>query len=58
MAREALKDDVIPLFKPIVTNSGKTISEIAVAKGTQFEISVDGYNTCVNLPIHCEILVC
>jgi len=44
MMREAVRDDVIPLFKPIVTSSGKTIHEIPVAKGTAFAVSVIGYN--------------
>lgn len=45
MIRQATRDDVIPLFNPIVTKDGRTIEEVPVAKGTIVEVSVIGYNT-------------
>ncbi|KDQ64101.1 hypothetical protein JAAARDRAFT_201503 [Jaapia argillacea MUCL 33604] len=44
MQREASKDDVLPLHKPIRTNSGKLVSEVPIPKGTQLILSVAGYN--------------
>lgn len=42
--REAIKDDVLPLSKPIVTCSGKVINEIPVPKGLKIITSIGGYN--------------
>lgn len=42
--RKATKDDVLPLAQPIVTKSGKVISEIPVPKGTRVILSIAGYN--------------
>ncbi|VDC00881.1 unnamed protein product [Peniophora sp. CBMAI 1063] len=42
--RTAGQDDVIPLLKPIVTESGQEISAIPVRKGQNIEISIATYN--------------
>ncbi|KAJ7640871.1 cytochrome P450 [Mycena polygramma] len=42
--RECLKADVIPLSKPLVTKSGKTITEIPVPKDQLLLVSTAGYN--------------
>ncbi|KAJ6571321.1 cytochrome P450 [Mycena capillaripes] len=42
--REAARDEVLPLSKPLVTKSGKTITEIPIAKNTTLVMSVAGYN--------------
>ncbi|KAF5320020.1 hypothetical protein D9758_018377 [Tetrapyrgos nigripes] len=42
--REAGEDDCIPLYKPIITTHGETITEIPVAKGTKVTLSVATYN--------------
>lgn len=42
--REAIKDDLLPLSKPIITSSGKIISEIPVPKGLKIITSIGGYN--------------
>lgn len=45
--RQALKDDVIPLSKPLRTLSGKVVDEIHIPKGTRLTLSVAAYNRCV-----------
>ena len=42
--RQAMKDDVLPLSKPIRTLSGKIINEIPIPKGTRLTLSVAAYN--------------
>ncbi|KAF8161361.1 cytochrome P450 [Crassisporium funariophilum] len=42
--REAVRDDVLPLSRPITTNSGKIITEIPVPKGIKVVTSINGYN--------------
>ncbi|KAJ7923520.1 cytochrome P450 [Mycena leptocephala] len=42
--REAARDEVLPLSKPLVTRSGKTITEIPIAKDTILVVSIAGYN--------------
>jgi len=42
--REAAKDDVLPISKPIVTSSGKVITEIPIPKGLRMVTSINGYN--------------
>ncbi|KAM5543945.1 hypothetical protein V8D89_002562 [Ganoderma adspersum] len=43
LPRVALKDDVIPLSRPIVSTTGETISEIPVKAGQVFYASFAGY---------------
>ncbi|KAI0800178.1 cytochrome P450 [Fomes fomentarius] len=42
--RQSLHDDVLPLSKPIVTRSGKTIHEIPIRAGLRLILSVCAYN--------------
>ena len=42
--RYALKDDVIPLQEPIVTNTGETIDAIPVKAGHWIKLSFCAYN--------------
>ncbi|KAJ7754585.1 cytochrome P450 [Mycena metata] len=42
--REAARDEILPLSKPIVTKSGKTITEIPIPKHQILVISNGGYN--------------
>ncbi|KAJ7671826.1 cytochrome P450 [Mycena rosella] len=42
--REAARDEVLPLSTPIVTTSGKTITELPIPKNTILVISNSGYN--------------
>ncbi|KAJ7108499.1 cytochrome P450 [Mycena epipterygia] len=42
--REAARDEVLPLSKPLVTKSGKTITEIPIPKNTLLVVSIAGYN--------------
>lgn len=44
ITRVAGKDDALPLSEPIVTNSGRIISEVPVAKGTNLTLSFAAYN--------------
>lgn len=45
--RQAGRDDVIPLAKPIKTKSGKVIGEIPIAKGTRVVLAIAAYNRWV-----------
>ena len=45
--RMAGQDDVIPLSRPILTESGQVISAIPVRKGQNIEISIATYNRSV-----------
>ncbi|KAJ6602103.1 hypothetical protein B0H10DRAFT_1823501, partial [Mycena sp. CBHHK59/15] len=42
--REAARDEVLPLSKPLVTKSGKTITEIPIPKNMILVVSSAGYN--------------
>ncbi|KAJ7037972.1 cytochrome P450 [Mycena alexandri] len=42
--REAAREEILPLSKPIVTKSGKTITEIPIPKNQILVISNAGYN--------------
>jgi cytochrome P450 len=42
--REAAMDDILPLYTPITTTSGKVVKEIAIQKGTRMYISIHGYH--------------
>ena len=42
--RIAGQDDIIPLSRPITTESGEMISEIVVPKGTRIVASIAAYN--------------
>jgi len=42
--REAVKDTVIPLSKPITLLSGKVVSELPTSKGQKVWVNVAGYN--------------
>ena len=44
VARIAGEDDILPLSRPLMTESGEAISEIVVPKGTQIVVSVIAYN--------------
>lgn len=56
--RWAVKDDVLPLAKPIVTKSGKTLTAVPIAKGTRILMSIAAYNrfviieSCADLVAH------
>ena len=45
--RVAAQDEVLPLSKPLVSKSGKTITEIPIPKNTTLVLSAAGYNRCV-----------
>lgn len=42
--REAARDDVIPLSKPVTLRDGSVVKEVPVSKGTTVYISIAGYN--------------
>ncbi|KAG6835177.1 hypothetical protein H0H93_004249, partial [Arthromyces matolae] len=44
LARQAAKDDVIPLSRPVTTSSGDVITEIPVSKGQKVITSIGSYN--------------
>lgn len=46
--RQAVRDDVLPLSKPIRTTSGEEITKLPVPKGLKMILSISGYNRCVN----------
>ena len=50
--RQALRDDVLPLSKPLRTISGKLVNEVHIPKGTRLTLSVAAYNRCVVLFFH------
>ena len=47
VVREPIKDDMLPLSKPVVGTSGKVYNEILIPKGTLVNISTIGYNLFV-----------
>jgi hypothetical protein len=49
MIREATQNDVIPLFTPIITESGQAVNEVPIPKGTIIHASIVGYNVSVSL---------
>jgi len=48
IARAPVEDDVLPLTKPIVGNSGRVYTELPIPKGTPVAISTIGYNWCIS----------
>lgn len=44
LVRTAAKDDIIPLAKPVIGESGRLITEIHISKGQNITTSVCGYN--------------
>ncbi|KAJ6510946.1 cytochrome P450 [Mycena sanguinolenta] len=42
--REAARDEILPLSKPLVTKTGKIITELPIAKNTILVVSSAGYN--------------
>ena len=42
--RQPLKDDVLPLSKPVTTRSGKVISQVPIRAGLRLILSVCAYN--------------
>ena len=42
--RLAVRDDVIPLSRPIMTTTGEVINELPIGKGTKVVLSIAGYN--------------
>lgn len=47
--RQTVKDDVLPLSKPIKTRSGKIIYDLPLPKGTKIATSINGYQRYVHL---------
>ena len=45
----ALQDEILPLSKPILTESGDMINEVPVPKGTEIVVSIAAYNRWVLL---------
>lgn len=50
--RQAVKDDVLPLSKPITTTTGEVISELPIPKGQKIISSIGGYNRSVRMALH------
>ncbi|KAJ7167314.1 cytochrome P450 [Mycena crocata] len=42
--REAARDEILPLSKPLITKSGKTITELPIPKKMVLVVSLAGYN--------------
>jgi len=42
--RQATKDDVLPLSKPIISTTGELLHELPIPKGTKIMASIAGYN--------------
>ena len=42
--RQPVKDDVLPLAKPITTRSGKVVSQLPIRAGLRLILSVCAYN--------------
>ncbi|PSS30876.1 hypothetical protein PHLCEN_2v2603 [Hermanssonia centrifuga] len=49
LSREAAKDDIIPLSKPVYGKSGETMSEIPVTAGQSILISICAYNRVIEM---------
>lgn len=45
--RQAVRDDVLPLSKPIKTSAGDLITQLPIPKGTKVIASIAGYNRSV-----------
>ena len=52
LVRAPIRDDVLPLTKPIVGASGRVYSELPVPKGTAVTLSTFGYNLYIVSPSH------
>ena len=50
IARMPIRDDILPLTKPIVGTSGKVYTELPVPEGTVVYVSMTGYNLYVHSP--------
>ncbi len=50
LPRVAVKDDVIPLARPVVSTTGETVSEIPIKAGQVFYASFVGYQRCAASP--------
>lgn len=46
--RQAVKDEVLPLLRPISTVSGKVLPELPIPRGLKIIISICGYNRFVD----------
>ena len=44
--RQAARDDVLPLSKPIIGRDGTEITKLPIAKGTKIILSIAAYNRC------------
>ena len=44
MIREAGKNDVLPLSKPVTTRTGEVVNEVPVPKGMKIMLSIAAYN--------------
>ncbi|KAF8814485.1 cytochrome P450 [Phlegmacium glaucopus] len=42
--RESDRADILPLSKPLITSSGKIMTELPIPKGQKITVSVNGYN--------------
>jgi hypothetical protein len=42
--RVAARDDILPLSRPATTNTGETINEVVITKGTLIVVSLAAYN--------------
>ncbi|KXN90138.1 Cytochrome P450 4A4 [Leucoagaricus sp. SymC.cos] len=42
--RQAVRDDVLPLSKPITTTTGELVSKLPIPKGLKVILSISGYN--------------
>ena len=44
--RQAARDDVLPLSKPIIGRDGTEITKLPIGKGTKIILSIAAYNRC------------
>jgi len=52
VVRAPIRDDILPLTKPIVGTSGRVYTELPIPKGTVLALSAFGYNLYVIPPSH------
>ena len=52
LVRAPIRDDVLPLAKPIVGTSGRVYTELPIPKGTVLTLSTFGYNLYLVSPSH------
>lgn len=52
LPRDAARDDVIPLSKPITTTTGSSIDSIPISAGTTLLFSLCGYNRYAEIDIN------